>query len=431
MAIKNVRTIKRLRGLVDSSTTDVANFNFRSLDEIQQFLKGASAKVKDFGKQLDLLERNFEAAAIRGKIFEVDRNGTSDKKKEYKPGSVAKDKPKFVFDVAKLEKAFKIVDEIHDKVEAMDSVINTISLNFKGTTGAPKLIADAKKIRSAFQDELNKAYRFLTTTATKNEPEKFAKIVVYIMEDVLKTFSGDFESYKQTVYVVPYTKGDRDLVLFSRYVEFTDFRNDDGTVYPKVYLVFNCLMDDTGNQEYSVNSFRDFAPPGRLTRGAEFTNKETGRIKAYIELEHHNFATMIERLPMPIEKQELQKIKWGVRDDWIKSTEVSDNVIKVKFTSKVTKANKDEAVNQIFVDLKTFFSNRIKANVASKPYNIGKLWGVEYILTPPANRAAQKQVRIDAHSLKYLENKLGMSERQAVGLVKYLNQLAEDESGHL
>lgn len=428
MAIKNVRTIKRLRELVDSSTTDVANFNFRSLEEVQQFLTGVAQKAKDFGKQLTDLENNFEAAAIKSGRFTIDPRA---KKEGYKPGSVKKEKPTFVFDVTKLEKAFNVVDEIHDKVEAMDAVINNLALNFKGTPGTPKLISDAKKIRTTLQGHLDKAYRFLTETATKHEPEKFVKIVTTILDDVLKTFNGDYEKYKQTVYVVPFNKGGEGVVLFSRYVEFQNFANDDGTIYPKVYLVFNCMLDDQGNQQYSVNSFREFSPPGKATRGAEFTNVESGRIKAYIELEHHNFSTMIERIPVPAEGKELQAVNWGVPKDWIKSVKVEENVIDFRFTSSVTVDNKDKALSQLMVDLKTFFSSRIKANISPKPYKIGRTFGVEFILTLPDNNAAKKQMRIDAHSLKYLQNKLMLSDRQAVGLVKYLNQLADDENGHL
>lgn len=428
MAIKSVRTVKRLRELVNSSTTDVANFNFRSLEEVQQFLKGITDKSKDFGKQLTELEKNFEEAALKGGRFTIDPGAKKDK---YKPGSVKKNKPNFVFDVAKLEKAFGVVDEIHDKVEALDAVINNLTLNFKGTTGAPKLISDAKKLRATLQAQLDKAYRFLTDTATKNEPEKFVKIVTTILDDVLSTFSEDYEKYKQTVYVVPYNKNGEDMVLFSRYVEFTNFTNDDGTVYPKVYLVFNCLMDSTGTQSYSVNSFREFSPPGKVTRGADFTNAETGRIKAYIELEHHNFSAMIERLPVPAEEHELKAVNWGVPKDWIKSVKVSENVIDFVFTSKVNASNKEKALSQIMVDLKTFFSSRIKANIAPKPYKLARTFGAEFILTLPDNNAAKRQMRADAHSLNYLQNKLGLSDKQAVGLVKYLNQLAEDEGGHL
>ncbi len=428
MAIKSVRIINRLRELVNSSTTDVANFNFRSLEEVQQFLRGVSDKAKDYTKQLNDLEKGFEEAAIRGAIFTVAPRA---KREQYKPGSVKKEKPNFVFDVKKLEKAFSVVDEIHDKVEAMDAVINNLALNFKGVTGSAKLISDAKKVRATLQGQLDKAYRFLTETATKNEPEKFSKIVTTILDDILKTFSEDYEKYKQTVYVVPAVRNGVDMVLFSRYVEFINFTNDDGTVYPKVYLVFNCLLDEFGNQTYSVNSFREFSPPGKATRGAEFTNAESGRVKAYIELEHHNFATMIERVPVPAEGHELKAINWGVPKDWIKSVKVEDNVIDFAFTQKVTSANKDKAIAQVMLDLKTFFSSRIKASIAPKPYKIGKNFGAEFILTLPDNNAVKRQMRADAHSLQYLQNKLGLSDKQAVGLVKYLNQLAEDEGGHL
>ncbi len=422
MPIVNLKTLNRLRELADSNSTDVTNYSFRTLEEIKQFLNGIDQNSKDKIRQLNQLKKNFEAAASRIVI---------ESQRKYKKGDVKKDKPEFVFDTTKLQKSYDIIDKIHDQVESLDSMINNLTLNFKGQAGSGTLINQTKALRARLQGELDKAYTFLTSTAVKHEPSRFVKIVTSILDEILDTFKNSYAKYKQTVYITPYFRGGEQLVLFSRYVEFINFQNDEGIVYPKVYLVFNCLMNSEGALEYSVNSFRDFSPPGRGTVGADFTTLEEGRIKSYIELEHYNFITQMERTAIPSTQKELDAINWGVRKEWIKSVKLDNDAIDVKFTSKVKADDRDKATAQLLLDLKTFFATRIKAKVVPKPYKDGNTYGVDFLLTMPDTRNDKRQMRLDSHALQYLQDKLSLSPSQAAGLVKALNQLAIEENERL
>lgn len=423
MAIKSLKTIKRLHALADASTPEVVNYNFRSLDEIKQFLKGLATKTKDFTKQFNDLKKQFtETSAITIKKVSIKRDG--DKKK-----SLDTDKIEFVApDLKRLRSSFKVVDQMHEKVEALDATIHSLMLNFKGVAGSQALINEAKRLRKSLQDQLDKAYSFLESVATKHEPKKFADVAKDITKDLFATFNGMYETSTQKVYVTPYVKGENEKILFTHYVDFKNFRNDEDQTIDHVFVVLSCVIDFEGNSTFFVTSMQDFAPPGKFNLGQQFKTVQEGKTKAYIQLEAQNFSTLLERTTIPATDNEIRDIDWNVPKGWIDWVKLEDNVIEVLFTKKVTEANRDKAVQHVLLDLKAFFAGRIKAGVKHRSYKLadGRL-GEEFTLILP-DRKHMKQVRVSHEKLTMLKQKLGLSEKQAVGLVKYLNGLAADET---
>jgi len=139
----------------------------------------------------------------------------------------------------------------------------------------------------------------------------------------------------------------------------------------------------------------------------------------------------MERTAIPAIQKDLDTLDWGIRKEWLRSVKLDNDVIEVRFTSKVGANQKDKALQQMHLDLKTFFQDKIKAKVAARPYKLGSLYGVDFTLTMPDTRAEKRQLRMDSSTLRFLEEKLNLTPTQAAGLVKSLNQLARDESEHL
>lgn len=421
MAILNVKTIRRLSNLAASKITEVANYNFRTLQEIEKFLDTIAKNANEQIKQLNDLEKTFVGAAA-GTIT-VKLNGG---KVSYKKGQVKTNKPVFKADVAKLQKSYDIVDSLHDKVEALDNIINTLTLSFKGEKGVPDILKKTKETRKNIQKNLDKAYTFLSKTAAENEPAKFKKAVDAALDDVLSEFSESFEKYTQQVYVVPYFVRGEQNILFSRYVEVKNFQNDEGIIYPKLYVVYNCVMDGDANLSFYVNVFRDFQPPARAPLGEPFTNREEARIATYVELAPFNFITHMERTAMPATQAELDKVNWSVKEDWIKSVTLRDDVLDFAFTNKITDKDKQEAINKLFIDVATFFRTRIKAKIVQRPYKVGKRHGVDFILTMPDNREQKRQIRADSAAIRYLESHFNLTEKQAAELIKQINLIEKN-----
>lgn len=419
MAILNVKTIRRLSTLATSKITEVANYNFRTLQEIEKFLDTISKNANEQIKQLKELEKTFVSAGT----ITVKLNGKSS---GYKKGQVSKDKPVFKADVKKLQKSYDIVDSLHDKVEALDNMINTLTLSFKGEKGVPEILRKTKEARKNIQSTLDKAYKFLSKTATENEPSKFKKAVNYALDDVLANFADNFEKYTQQVYVVPYFIRGEQNILFSRYVEIKNFQNSEGIIYPKLYIVYSCVMDGDAELSFYVNAFRDFQPPSRAPLGEKFTNREEAKIATYVELAPFDFITHIERTAMPATQAEIDKVDWTAKAEWIKSVTIKDDVLDFRFTSKVKEKDKQEAINKLFIDVATFFRNRIKAKIVQRPYKMGKQHGVDFILTMPDSQADKRQIRADSAAIRFLESHFNLTDKQAAELIKQINLIEKN-----
>jgi len=436
--ITALRVLKRLKLKKDSTLSSVINsLNFRNLSEIKTFFSELKKDANTEIKQLEKLSEAMELAAVtKTKSIKVDTNIDITKLKgARKRSTTTQEQPKIVTfkgDAKKLEKSYNIIDSLHDKVSGLDVMINMLSLDYRGEKEAKTMLTEAKALRVKLQKTLDKAYTFLTKTAVENEPDSFSNDIKYALKDVMKQFDGFYETVKQTAYVVPYFRGGEQLILFSRYVEFKNFENTENITYPKIYLMFNCVLTNQGNLETYVNASRDFVPPSKVSLGTQYKTEEDCRATAYIELQQYNFITLMERTAMGVTEKEVKKIDWNVKKDWIKSVSLADDIITVTFTEALSpdakKKDREKAIQELVVNLQTFFRSRLKAKVESKPFNITgkkgvKYYGTDLILTLPDSKEDKRFLRLDGATLRELENKLDLTPKQATELVKQLNKI--------
>jgi dimeric dUTPase (all-alpha-NTP-PPase superfamily) len=425
MAIHNLRTIKRMISLSAAGTSNVTNYKFRSLQEIEQFIEGVRKTADEQMDALDDLRRQFpefSAVTIKPamKVFQVTRDKT---------GKLPSTKIDFVAPkLDNLRKHFDVIENLHDKVQSLDSVINTLQLQFRGTPGSTAVINNAKKLRDDLQKKVSDAYKFLENVATKHEPKAFASTVARIVKEIKDVFKENFSKSKEFVYRTPYEKEGKTHILFTHYLQLDDFIDDNDYTHARYFIVFSCLMSPKGEATYFVTLLQEFAPPGRFSLGQTFETPKEGQTKAFIQLESEKFSTLIERVTVPSTKEELENINWAVSKDWIKTIEVNKDIIEIQFTSKVTQKNVQEAANKIVMDLKAFLIGKSKASIRTRIFKRDtRNFGVELVLVIPS-RAQLKEIRVDGRKVQRLKDSLGLSEKQTIGLVKYLNKLAEDES---
>ena len=221
-------------------------------------------------------------------------------------------------------------------------------------------------------------------------------------------------------------RDEKEYILFTHFVEFNDFANDQG-YNQDLFLVFSCLLDqDKGEGSFYCTALDKFATPGKFSLGHAFKDTADGRARAHIELQNHNISYLIEDVALPTTQEDLRKVNWRVPKDKIKSLQVKDNVIDYTFTSDVTAKERDEFAKQLMVDLKTFFANKIKANVTVSTFKNGRLYGASFKLVLAHPRKERKEIVLDESFRKALTNKYQLSPKQSAELVKAINKMAFD-----
>lgn len=414
--IKNLRTKTALRVLATKSVTSVASYDFRSVEEINEFVKNLKADFEQDTKNFEVVKKVLAAthkiAVTAVKIKEL--------KTHSQPSGEAITFVKPNMD--KLTKAFSVVDKYQDKIDNLDSVINLLSLELKGERGAPNTLKELKALRATIKKKLDESYKFLSSLASNHEPKQFKDIVQSVHEKITKTFSELYEDEKQSVYLIP---SDNNNLLIVHYIELKNFIDDDEFEHPSYYVVVSGLINtETGTASYYINTLQSFAQPGRFGNGIKVTDKKDAATQALIMLEHAGFSSLIERTPIPTYQGQLDRIDWRAPKEWIKEVKLIDSdIITVTFTNKVNSKNIQDAINHFIIDLKTtLIPNNYKMGIKPRKHMQEKPPKVDFIFTLP-DAHQRKEIKLDAGKVKALKAMFGLSDRQAGELVKHFNNM--------
>jgi hypothetical protein len=200
----------------------------------------------------------------------------------------------------KLTKAFSVVDKYQDKIESLDSVINTLSLTFKGEKGAPSTLKELKTLRSSIKTKLDASYKFLSELANNHEPESFKAIVKAVNDKVTKAFAKSFKSTKQTVYMIPQNDNS---ILISHYIEFKDFVDNNEYVHESYFLIISTLINtDTLATSYFVNALQNYASPNKAGKGIKVDDASEAATQTIILLDHIGFSSLMDKTAIPTSK---------------------------------------------------------------------------------------------------------------------------------
>lgn len=418
--IKNLRIKNSLRILATKSVTSVASYEFRTLEEINEFTRNLKSEFEEDQKNFDRLKKVLSFATNLVTAITIKKLNTKKLSSQDLPTDFVKP------NTEKLAKAFDVVDKYQDKIDSLDSVINTLSLEFSGERGAPATLKQLKDLRSTIKKKLDAAYKFLSDLAKNHEPKQFRELIDHVTDYVLETFTGNFESAKHISYIVPQTIGKEDYLLISHYVEFKNFEADD-FVHPVFYLVINAQINlSNAKIKYFVNTLQHFTQPGRAGVGDEVKDKKEAATKALMLLELEGFTSLIDRTPIPTHQTKLNEINWSAPSEWIKKNGIKlidNDIITVEFTNKVNKDNIQDAVNHFMKDLKTaIIPNNYRMQIRPRKNTSSKPYSVDFIFVLP-DAHQRKEIKLDAKKVKALKDMFGMTDKQAGDLIKHFNNM--------
>lgn len=415
--VKNDRTIRELKVLATKKSSDVTNYDFRSLQEIQTYIKNIGDEINTlWTKWLS----NKKVLATHSKIV------TATRIIDLTPPTSQAKSVKFIPpDLKKLSAAFNIIDELQEKVESLDAVINTLQIQFRGTKGIAPAVKTVTDLRKATKKKLDDAYKTLKEIAKSHQPESFAIICDNIVSYISTMFKNDYESYDQVSYMIP-DPHDESQIIINRYVHFKNFISDNEFVHPNYYVVFSCVINlKRSSKSMYVNTFSTFVAPGRFHLGAPITDKTYGIEVTLNLLASDNFKALTER--QAITPSMLSKLNWN-ESPVVKEVNVEESVITVVFKQRVAQKEMDDVANlvrrDLLTNLRTVFPKMKVVN--KRPYTYkGSYKAMDFAITIPSDRDI-RSVKIDARRAKILQDHLNLNDKQVLQLLKSISVTAGD-----
>jgi hypothetical protein len=402
------------------SASEIAEHNFRSLEEMEDVLQEVEQDVNDLGQLVDQYERKFaRAAAVAAPTeFKIVTQPTG-KRLQMKKGSPLpslKSWPKVAIpNLSQLKSNFTVVDELYDKLEVLQTLEGSLTANFKARHGAGKVLAGITRLRKVTESKIAKALRFLQNLATKHVPEPFTGLIDDTLQEVsVKVNYADYETF---LYVHENEGGN---FQFTAYIRLLSVQDEEGRAYPDLYLVFTCeLRPNPANKKevsltYYVTVLHSFATPGKFSLGTEVDSVRGAVMVLGTQLELENFSNSLGVLPLPIDKK-LTKDAFSVKDK-IHSLEVDDSAMTFVLKSVVKTSEVNAIREQLYVEIRAMLF-RFKAKLKMRQFKSesGKT-AIQFTFT---NLADSSQVSLN--DLDFLKTRLGLDDDKLRRVVKIIN----------
>lgn len=407
-----------IRKLTTLSSTEVADGAFRSLTEVDRYLESVKENLTNLESIIRQYQAQFAKAEKASTEFVINREG--------KPGSPAKrpgggkaiglDKV-VVPKLDALRKNFTVVEEISDQVDMLETLFNSVSVNFQGVRGANDTLKNIKAMRKAAQAKMQAALNFLNTVGVKYIPTEFKQMV----EATIGYVSPNLVFEKHETFIYAYETKDEHLA-FSVYIKLYGLEDDEGMQHPQFYIVFTCVLKPTSGAQNKVDAFyyvtamSEFSPPGKYLLGKSIEDPAKASAALGIMLELENVSTAIGILPHNLDATDLKKNKFSV-GSMVAKINVDPNTITFEMLKSVSQEAARKAAATLYTEMKGILGRIKKARLKAKIYTDAGRQVIQFTLT---NLAREDQVSLtDIDFLK--EHFPQLDDRKVRQVVKVIN----------
>lgn len=476
MAIKSLRTINRLHKLTAATTTEVAMSDFRSIEEVREYVLKMAADFVLFSDSLRSLKELFLKHNVKNRIsktpyqlrnplvkaagptllegpddFEFNSEKYKEDKQKYGKGAATRHK-RFIgvldkkpdklkvnigpYDIDAISKGTLQTGQWEENVDALNFVLSLIRDKFRGDKLAAPLLALVTKLQKSIRSKLDEKYEFMEKVGKKIAPPVFTRTI----QGIIQALDGDYKGtlYKKSaskLYLVAIPKPNTENpkvkkfdMKFMWYYRMDGLKDDAGFTDEKVYLVFTGIVDtDELNMVMSVVFLNSFVAPAKTPVGRLiFTNLTAGLAKAQILIGQNLHVQELETAPLPDTDVGIEKtIKDSTYANKISSISVKGERITVELNQSV--ASQKEAdfichgINIALNDAFKVLTKSTSTNLRTKlPVKQNGYYVMEFFMAIPP-LLGEKGERLTLDGLDQLRRALPFEEHQLRDIVRTLN----------
>lgn len=364
--------------------------------------------LDDLEDRLNALDRSLkEAQKVSASSFIIDQDGDA--------GSPAPTDAKSlgikVEDMESIRSNNRIIMELMDVMTALDTTESKLRQAFPEEGSAKGPLADVTRLRKATEKKLGEAYAYLQNLSKGHAPAAFTNFVEQVNRIVEKSIiylNSTSHIFLHEVQGSP---------AFSHYLQLDDCIDEDGTPFPKIFVVTS--MHVVKPAAFYVTVLQDFeAPSGKLFL------KQVAKAKEVVRFLHHlllmdSFANSLGAMPLPLllKPNELRMSMFNAAAH-IKEFEVDESTGNLIFHLKPSVQEEDliqKISSQLQLDVKSLLqTTRSKLRVAKKD------WGDHFALTffmlkPDGSPQAT------ADDLQFMKERLNLDETKIKRVLHIIN----------
>jgi hypothetical protein len=397
------------------SLSDLAEHNFRSLEEVEKYVNTLTLKIREDLSLLNKYEIQFahtETSATLELKVNVTKTGKARKTRAGQHIMVQKFKKVVIPEAGRLAKNFAVLDELFDDLDKLKTVENIVSVSFRAKPGAGKMIEGIKTRRKITEKGVQKAQEFLTRIGKKYEPTPFKEFVQAIFDKLVEEL--DYDSTEQFIYVTP---DQNQRLRFTHYLRLIGLEDDEGRVLPELYLVFTCIITPIQKKQveaqYWVNVISEFQTPGKFETGTEVDTVKGAVLDIGMKLDSENFANTLGTIPLNLDKTP-KKEQFSVKKK-IFSIEVDEHSI----SFVLNKGVKDQEINSIIENLYGDVKGLLHKMRAKLKVRVSVELGRKKIVFTLANLAKDGQATME--DLRWIQEMTGIDDDKLRKITRTVN----------
>lgn len=472
--IKSLQIKQRIKNLAGADSMEVALADFRSLEEINEYLNTVEKNFQSFSDSFDSIRNlfikksaqnrigkmpwkkntvesaplvedkddlfSFDAEKVKKHIEKYGERPTKDQQKWIntldREGTTKQVIPVKIIphDYNTLKKNFLEIDKWEEQLDSLDSVVAMLATRFKNHPEGRIIKKRTEKLIDDINKKVDKAYLFLEKTARKIAPPVFIDTVEKITEKLDKQFKGKlFEDSGESLYLTAVEKkvaGARkpkyDL-KFVLYYRMENLKDESGAHDTDAVLIYVGVVDmDNLNMTMYVTFANDFITPSKVSFGRNLFVDAPSGYKKSLSLISANFDLHeIEKGPLPETRKNIKEfIKESDYKSYISGAEVDEKEEKivVNFNNKVGDKNFRDVYAGLAKELLMLFKALTKSriNLRMRPINADKKnKGVEYFITVP--HGSVKGERLDKLAMEQLKRVIPLTEDEIRTIIRMKN----------
>jgi len=311
----------------------------------------------------------------------------------------------------KLKAQYQILDDLHQKWQALESIETQMGMQFADSSQTEKARNEIQFIKNAIKAQMQEAFAFLNSVANAHVPKQFQQYVDALATEVSEhVIHSDNHSF---LYINISPKGS---IVFTNYLMLQNAMNADGEVANTLYVAVQWVMGSV-DEDASVKVYlsHDYELPERLqTSGAgiEVSNVQQAVRAIANLLDLENFSSSLGVIPLAlqlkVDPNVLKKDLFSYRD-YIESVAVTDDAIRFKLR-KNAGVNKESALKvaqQLHLELKELLQKQKGAKIRAKVTKEGPQYVVTFTI-----HGTQGGLQLNLYDIEFMRDKFGLTDQQ-------------------
>lgn len=290
-----------------------------------------------------------------------------------------------VSDKRQIQSSVDKLHELYDNLAELENAYSLVEHNFKGMKKQQTTLKTIKALVDEVEVAVNDCLDNLSDTAQSHLPEELEKFTQTAEKALTATLQkGSYKKITSETFAdVNRSAGSTNDLMFCHYITVEGLKDESGYVHRKYFFVLTAHPTKTGYKIF-ITSLPEFRPPNKYPEGKAVTNLADLKKRLMLLVEHNNFMTSSERVPLNVDQAGLKHA--GVQSiNGVADVTIDDDDIIVHMKGQISDALVEQTAVSVMARLNGVLKTlKNQLQIVYKPERTGRTTQIRFSVIPKA-----------------------------------------------